>query len=61
MQLWGIFWSDFGGVIFRCPLGQMTVRPPRAVGLCSERLGFWRVHKLLGWRFIWRRLSVHEC
>lgn len=59
MQKWGVFKSTFGGRIIRCPLGQLTVRPPKSQGLSSERLGFVKTQiTIFGWRLVWRRLGI---
>lgn len=55
MQVWGLWRSPYGGVILRCPAGQLTVRTPRSKCLYSER----RRRSLLGFRFIWRKLGIH--
>jgi hypothetical protein len=55
MQKWGVWKSVLGGVILRCPLGQLTIRTPWSDGLFSERdRKAW-----FGWRFVWRRLGWH--
>ncbi len=47
---WRVWRSPYGGVIVRCPLGQVTVRPPASPCL-YEDMGY---PAFFGWRFIFR-------
>ncbi len=47
---WRVWRSPYGGVIVRCPWGQLTIRPPGSLCLYSDL-----EHRyVLGWRFIFR-------
>jgi hypothetical protein len=54
VKLWGLWRSTLGGVIIRCPLGQLTVRPPGSRCLFSDR----QRRPLFGWRFVFRPLRA---